>query len=262
MPQDSVGHGGRQHDAAENTAAVAAEPVIAEGDEMLRSAMAAMQYEALAAALDEHRGLASDSVLEEARMLRDRLHKRRKKESQKLRRAHAVEMQTSALANLSLEEASPPLPIPTAVPMPRLAWPLTLAELTEATGSFDEKRLIGSGGFGRVFTADALPSLPPEALPPRLRHLPVAVKRAKSGLHDLADLRREVSVLKLCSHPHVLPLLGYYLNHEAPCLVFPLMRGGSFADRLFPSQVDPEHLRRLGLSTTLTPLRWRQRLLI
>jgi len=87
---------------------------------------------------------------------------------------------------------------------------LTPAELTEATGGFDEQRLIGSGGFGRVFIVDVLPSFPPEALPPRLRHLPVAVKRAKSGMHDLADLQREVSVLKLCSHPHVLPLLGYY----------------------------------------------------
>ena len=47
-----------------------------------------------------------------------------------------------------------------------------------------------------MFSAYALPSLPPEALPPRVRHLPVAVKRAKSGKHDLADLQREVSVLQ------------------------------------------------------------------
>ena len=40
------------------------------------------------------------------------------------------------------------------------------------------------------------------------------------------------------------------------------MRGGSFADRLFPSEADPEHLRRLGLSTSLSPLTWRARLRI
>jgi hypothetical protein len=39
-------------------------------------------------------------------------------------------------------------------------------------------------------------------------HEPVAVKHAKSGVHDLDDLQREVSVLQLCSLPHVLPLLG------------------------------------------------------
>jgi hypothetical protein len=32
-------------------------------------------------------------------------------------------------------------------------------------------------------------------------HKPVAVKHAKSGVHDLDDLQREVSVLQLCSLP-------------------------------------------------------------
>ena len=231
-------------------------------DEALRAAIAAVQYEGIARALEEHCAVASESVLADARALRDTLHKRRKKESQKLRRAHAVEMQTSGLASLKLEESMPPPPIASAGPATAAAVALTLAELTEATGGFGERKLIGSGGFGRVFAADSLPSLPPEALPPRLRHLPVAVKRAKSGTHDLANLQREVSVLQLCSHPHVLPLLGYYLAYEEPCLVFPLMRGGSFADRLFPSEADPEQLRRLGLPTPLRPLRWRERLYI
>lgn len=39
-------------------------------------------------------------------------------------------------------------------------------------------------------------------------HKPVAVEHAKSGVHDLDDLQREVSVLQQCSLPHVLPLLG------------------------------------------------------
>ena len=32
-------------------------------------------------------------------------------------------------------------------------------------------------------------------------HKPVAVKHAKTGVHDLDDLQREVSVLQLCSLP-------------------------------------------------------------
>jgi len=250
----------------------------AAADEALRVAMAAAQYEGLVGAIEEHHALASEGVLAEARAMRERLHKKRKQESQMLRRKHAVEMEMQAnLSKLSLLEVtqSPPAAgsasaeaaraseAPEAPSAPPAAVALTLAELTAATDGFGEHRLIGSGGYGRVFTADALSSLPPEALPLWLRHKPVAVKRAKSGVHDLADLQREVSVLQQCSHPHVLPLLGYCLEHGAPpCLVFPLMRGGSLADRLWPREADPEHLRRLGLGASLSPLTWHQRLRI
>ena len=250
----------------------------AAADEALRVAMAAAQYEGLIGAIEKHHALASEGVLAEARAMRERLHKKRKQESQKLRRKHAaeMEMQSGSLSKPSVHEVtqSPPAagsPTAEAAPAsvaqeapsaPPAAVALTLAELMAATDGFEEQRLIGSGGYGRVFTADALPSLPPAGLPLWLRHKPVAVKRAKSGVHDLADLQREVRVLQQCSHPHLLPLLGYYLEHEAPCLVFPLMRGGSFADRLWPKEADPEHLRRLGLGASLNPLMWHQRLRI
>ena len=250
----------------------------AAADEALRVAMAAAQYEGLIGAIEKHHALASEGVLTEARAMRERLHKKRKQESQKLRRKHAaeMEMQAGSLSKLSLlevtqsppaagsptAEAGPASEAPEAPSAPPAAVALTLAELMAATDGFGEQRLIGSGGYGRVFTADTLPSLQPEGLPLWLRHKPVAVKRAKSGVHDLADLQREVSVLLQCSHPHLLPLLGYYLEHEAPCLVFPLMRGGSFADRLWPKEADPDHLCRLGLGASLSPLMWHQRLRI
>ena len=279
--------------AAASSSAVADDEVLAEAgdedgvgpapsaaaDEALRVAIAAAQYEGLVGAIEEHHARASEGVLTEARAMRERLHKKRKQESQKLRRKHAVEMEMQAsLSKLSLHEvtqsppaaagsasaeAAPASEAPEAPSAPPAAVALTLAELTAATDGFGEQRLIGSGGYGRVFTADALPSLRPAALPLWLRHKPVAVKRAKSGVHDLADLQREVSVLQQCSHPHVLPLLGYCLEHGAPpCLVFPLMRGGSLADRLRPKEADPEHLRRLGLGASLSPLKWDQRLRI
>ena len=237
----------------------------AAADAALRQALAAEgDYDAVSAALEAHREHASEAVLTEARAVRERLHRRRKKESQKLRRAHAQVMEahaagdpaSAAAGNETADEVAGEGAATAAVELP-------LSELSAATGGFGEQKLIGSGGYGRVFYADTLPSLPPEAVPPRLRHLPVAVKRAKSGAHELADLQREVSVLQLCCHPHVLPLLGYYLEQQSPCLVFPLMRGGSFADRLWPSEADPEHLKRLGLSgAVLRPLTWRERLSI
>jgi interleukin-1 receptor-associated kinase 1 len=250
----------------------------AAANEALRVAMTAEQYEGLIGAIEEHHARASEGVMAEARAMRERLHKKRKQESQKLRRKHAEEIEMlDSVSKLSLLEVkqSPPAAgsasaeaasasvAPEAPSAPPAAVALTLAELTAATDGFGEQRLIGSGGYGRVFTADALSSLRPEALPLWLRHKPVAVKRAKSGVYDLADLQREVSVLQQCSHPHLLPLLGYYLEHEAPpCLVFPLMRGGSLADRLWPKEADPEYLRRLGLGASLIPLMWHQRLRI
>ena len=245
----------------------------AAADEALRVAMAAAQYEGLVGAIEEHHALASEGVLAEARAMRERLHKKRKQESQKLRRNHAVEMEMQAsLSKLSLHKvtqsppaagsastaAAPASEAPEAPSAPPAAVALTLAELTAATDGFGEQRLIGSGGYGRVFTADALSSLPLW-----LRHKPVAVKRAKSGVHELADLQREVSVLQQCGHPHMLPLLGNCLEHGAPpCLVFPLMRGGSLANRLWPKEADLEHLRRLGIGASLSPLMWHQRLRI
>ena len=52
----------------------------------------------------------------------------------------------------------------------------------------------------------------------------------------------------------------YCLDPLSPCLVFPLMRGGSFADRLNPTGAKLEHLQRLGLPSPLKPLTWRQKL--
>ena len=44
--------------------------------------------------------------------------------------------------------------------------------------------------------------------------------------------------------------------------MFPLMRGGSLADRLWPSDADAQRLGRLGLRLPLAPLAWRELLQI
>ena len=70
----------------------------AAADEGLRSAMAAGDYDTLSRSLEAHRAAASEVTLQEARAERDRLAKKRKKESQRLRKAHAGAM--SALPEL------------------------------------------------------------------------------------------------------------------------------------------------------------------
>jgi serine/threonine protein kinase len=131
-------------------------------------------------------------------------------------------------------DAAPPT-APTAVE-------LSLDDLSRATDGFAGGKQIGAGGFGRVFVAAAekLPlDHPLSALPAHLRQAPLAVKRARSGRQSgLTRALMEVKLLKAVEHPHLLPLLGYCLDEKAPCLISPLMRGGSLALRLRPSEAD------------------------
>ena len=134
----------------------------------------------------------------------------------------------------------------------RASRALELDELQQATAGFDE----GSGGFGQVFLGEAIPSLAACRGVQR-----VAVKRADLSKLELSDLRREVEILRRCSHPHLLPLLGYCLDASAACLVFPLMVGGSLQTRLDLTASDCEYLRRMGHFTAAPkPLTWRQKL--
>ena len=262
--------------------------------------MTAAELEGLSAALEMHRALASEEVLREARALRDRLKERRKQKSQKSRRSHAGAMEAlsqlqgcateadALLAGIAVAKAYagelPALDMELAAARARLeglsigqngasaATPaseaalsanseaasraLELDELQQATGGFDKGRLIGSGGFGQVFLGEALPSL---VACQQLQR--VAVKRADLSKLELSDLHREVEILRRCSHPHLLPLLGYCLGASAACLVFPLMVGGSLQTRLDLTPSDCEYLRRMEHFTAAPkPLTWRQKL--
>eukprot|EP00966_Prymnesium_polylepis_P040893 948903-Prymnesium_polylepis.1 len=108
-------------------------------------------------------------------------------------------------ASVTAEAAQPPS---TTASQPG-AVELTAAELDAATESFAEARVIGKGGFGSVYVADAIPSLTllaprlaadgrdglgaTEAAPDEDSHPRLAVKRAESTTHlELQDVRNEV----------------------------------------------------------------------
>jgi serine/threonine protein kinase len=97
---------------------------------------------------------------------------------------------------------------------------LTLEQLRAATDGFASSELVGSGGFGQVFAGTLLPSLQGGAVPLELHHLPVAVKKARSGHSpsELQALHREVTILRECSHPHLLPLLACAAGTRTPGL--------------------------------------------
>ena len=166
------------------------------------------------------------------------------------------------LEQLALQEAvSPVLVESAALPAAAssVAVVLTFGELESATDCFAPERLIGKGGFGLVYRADAIASLPAERRPPTLRATGLAVKRASTVL-ELRDFETEVAILQSCAHAHLLPLLG--VCAEPACLVFPLMVGGSLQARLDLDPRDVAYLQAMGhfVQAPPKPLTWRQRL--
>lgn len=136
-----------------------------------------------------------------------------------------------------------------------LAVQLRAAELAEATEGFADSRVVGCGGFGRVYRSD-------EGRLPSIRHAgPCAVKRLDSeSQQGVYELQNEVDLLAVCRHESLLPLLAFCLDPVARCLVYPYMAGGTL-----------EHALRLGGTTgadgprpssTAPPLPWRARLRI
>ena len=81
-----------------------------------------------------------------------------------------------------------------------------------------------------------------------------------------------MQLLGTCRHPRLLPLLGFCLDPQAPCLVYPLMEGGSLEDRLLLGTVFDEpngaahaaarlaRLAQLGFAAPPLPLTWAERL--
>lgn len=231
-------------------------------DEALMRGMADGEYEALASALEMHHAAASESVLAEARALRDKLKDRRKKQSQKQRRAHGGAMVAMAQLQTAQRHADPAVleaalnlaaghtsELPALVPEAEAARAmlaslssaspsetsgdrsgehavcssaaqgLTAVELCTddvmaATDNFSAGRVVGTGGFGKVYAADVMASLPSMAR----QHPRVAVKRADTAF-ELHDVQTEIRILQSCSHAHLLTLYGFCLDAAALCLV-------------------------------------------
>lgn len=101
-------------------------------------------------------------------------------------------------------------------------------ELTGATGNWDKKNILGRGGFGIVFRGI-------------WKNTQVAIKRIeprdKSSTADykteLKQSLNELKFLNACRHDNILPLYGYSLSGEKPCLVYQLMLGGTLEQRLY-----------------------------
>ncbi|KAG6404305.1 hypothetical protein SASPL_136551 [Salvia splendens] len=120
----------------------------------------------------------------------------------------------------------------------------SLAELNLATKDFSEERVIGKGGFGRVYKG-FISNRPPA----------VAIKRRLSSdpTQGQAEFAAEIETLSKFRHRNLVSLIGYCDEQGEMILAYDYMSNGTLADYLYNSSENSD-----GVST----FSWNQRLKI
>ncbi|KAG0465095.1 hypothetical protein HPP92_019259 [Vanilla planifolia] len=98
----------------------------------------------------------------------------------------------------------------------------SLSEIASATNSFDKSRLLGVGGFGRVYLG----------LFPGFTQ--AAVKRANpQSQQGIREFRTEIKTLSFLRHRHLVQLLGFCQEADEMLLVYEYMPRGTLRDHLY-----------------------------
>nr|XP_043614240.1 probable receptor-like protein kinase At2g23200 [Erigeron canadensis] len=111
-------------------------------------------------------------------------------------------------------------------PSPNLNLNLRLpfADIWQATNGFDEKLMIGKGGFGKVYKG----TLPNGMI--------VAVKRGEKGHgQGRPEFVTEIMLLSKIRYQHLVTLIGYCDERSEMILVYEFMEKGTLQDHLYDS---------------------------
>ncbi|CAN6172252.1 unnamed protein product [Urochloa humidicola] len=113
----------------------------------------------------------------------------------------------------------------------------TFAEIQAATQNFDEKAIIGVGGFGNVYVGEIDDGTK------------VAVKRGSAESEQgINEFNTEIQMLSKLRHRHLVSLIGYCDENQEMILVYEYMHNGVFRDHIY------------GGKEGVPALPWKQRL--
>lgn len=100
---------------------------------------------------------------------------------------------------------------------------ITYKELAEATGGFDDQRLLGSGSYGRVYKGVLRDGTA----------IAVKVLNLQTG-NSTKSFNRECQVLKRIRHRNLMRIITACSLPDFKALVLPYMANGSLDSRLYP----------------------------
>ncbi|KAA8547154.1 hypothetical protein F0562_003580 [Nyssa sinensis] len=129
------------------------------------------------------------------------------------------------------------------VPNLNLGLKIPFSKIKRATKNFDKRKMIGAGGFGKVYRGTLW------------NGMEVAVKRGEQEHgQGFPEFQTEILILSKIRHRHLVSLIGYCDERSEMILVYEFMESGTLRDHLYDSNKNSYR------PSTQCSLSWRQRL--